>query len=206
VSYIQTFQGRENFLPTSPPSPLQVTEPGLETFLFKAGMDKKIGFLKSQGEKKTEKSWRLCIDASDGKMTKNRHLSADIKGILIVDDEPEFVKTLHRHLRREGFTLFSASDGRKAREQIEQSLKEDNRIQVVVTDILMPRMDGIELMQWIKAFHPKISLLAVSGFSETIVAQKLIRPDMDEYCQKPFTPNRMMALLSSIQKKRRKSI
>ena len=131
-------------------------------------------------------------------------MSADIKRILIVDDEPEFIKTVHRHLKREGFTLYSASDGRKAREQIEQSLMDGNLIQVVITDVLMPRMDGIELMKWVKNCHPDISLLAVSGFAETIIARKLIRPDMDEYCQKPFTPNKMMSLLSSIHKKRQK--
>jgi DNA-binding NtrC family response regulator len=182
-----------------------VKELGLETFLFKVGMEGNNQALKRWGKNLKNLvgfAWMHQIEITK----KNRHVSADIKGILIVDDEPEFVKTVQRHLKREGFTLFSASDGRKAREQIEQSLKEGNRIQVVVTDILMPRMDGIELMQWIKAFHPEISLLAVSGFAETIIARKLIRPDMDEYCQKPFTPNRMMALLSSIHKKRQKSI
>jgi CheY-like chemotaxis protein len=181
-----------------------VTEPGLETFLLKLVGKEKTGFGNRMGEKNLKFFWFSWMHQIE--MTPKRHVSADIKGILIVDDEPEFIKTVHRHLRREGFTLFAASDGLKARQQIEQSLKEGDRIQVVVTDILMPRMDGIELMQWIKAFHPKISLIAVSGFAETIIARKLIRPDMDEYCQKPFTPNRMMALLSSIHKKRQKSI
>jgi DNA-binding NtrC family response regulator len=138
------------------------------------------------------------------KLIKNIHISADITSIFIIDDEPEFIKTVHRHLKREGFTVYSTSDGRKAKEQIEQLLKEGNLIQVVITDVLMPRREGIELMQWVKEFHPDISLLAVSGYAETIIAQKLIRPDMDEYCQKPFTPNKMMALLSRINKKRHK--
>jgi CheY-like chemotaxis protein len=138
------------------------------------------------------------------KLRKKRHLSADIKGILIVDDEPEFVKTVHRHLKREGFTLYSASDGREARDQIRQKLREGNLIQLVITDVLMPRMDGLELMKWIKDYYPDISLLAVSGFAETIFARKIIRPELDEYCQKPFTPNKMMVLLNSIHKKRHK--
>ncbi len=136
------------------------------------------------------------------KITKKRYVAADIKSILIVDDEPEFIKTVHRHLKREGFTLYSASDGLEAREKIEQNLKEGNLIQVVITDIFMPRMDGIQLMKWVKDFHPEISLLAVSGFAETIIARKIIRPEMDEYCQKPFTPNKMMVLLDSIHNKR----
>jgi CheY-like chemotaxis protein len=131
-------------------------------------------------------------------------MSADIKRILIVDDEPEFIKTVYRHLKREGFTIYCASDGLKARNKIEESLMEGNGIQVVITDVFMPRLDGIELMNWIKDSYPGISLLAVSGFSDTIISREIIRPDMDEYCQKPFTPVKMMALLDSIQKKRRK--
>jgi CheY-like chemotaxis protein len=179
-----------------------VTEPGLETFNLKSVWIEIIELFE-RGGKKLKSFWFFLMHPIE--MTQNKHVSEDIKGILIVDDEPEFVKTVHRHLKREGFTLFAASNGRKAKEQIEQSLKEGNQIQVVITDILMPRMDGIELMQWIKAFYPEISLLAVSGFAETIIARQLIRPDMDEYCQKPFTPNKMMALLSSIHKKRQKS-
>ncbi len=133
---------------------------------------------------------------------KNGHIIKEIQRILIVDDEPEFVKTLNRHLKREGFTIYSAYDGLNAMEQIEKSQNEGNLIQVVITDILMPRMDGIELMKWIKQRHSHISMLAISGFTETVIANKVIRPEMDEYCQKPFTPDKMIGLLESIQKKR----
>jgi CheY-like chemotaxis protein len=130
-------------------------------------------------------------------------ISAEIKRILIVDDEPEFVKTIQRHLRREGFSLDTASDGKMARERIELSFSEDNPVQLVITDVLMPRMDGIELMRWIRDSHPEISVLAVSGFADTIMSEKIIRPEMDEFCQKPFTPRKMMALLGKIGEKRR---
>jgi DNA-binding NtrC family response regulator len=67
----------------------------------------------------------------------------------------------------------------------------------------MPRLDGIELLTWIKQTHPEISVIAVSGFADTLLAGKLIRPEMDEYCQKPFTPQEMMLLLERVQEKRR---
>ena len=130
-------------------------------------------------------------------------ISADIKRILVVDDEPEFIRTIQRHLRREGFSLCSASDGQNAREQIELALFEGIPVQLVITDVLMPRMDGIELMRWIRDVHPEISVLAVSGFADAITSEDVIRPDMDEYCQKPFTPRKMMALLGRIMEKRR---
>lgn len=129
-------------------------------------------------------------------------MTTDIKRILIVDNEPEFINTVRRHLKREGFLLDAATDGLKAKEQIEQSLLEGNPVQVVITDVMMPRMNGLELMEWVKNFHEKISLLAVSGFAEAVMVKKLIRPEMDEYCQKPFTPNKMMTLLTSIRQKR----
>ncbi len=127
----------------------------------------------------------------------------DIQRILIVDDEPEFVKTIHRHLRREGFALFSANDGKMAKEAIKSAFIQGLPIQVVITDVLMPRLDGIELLAWIKQNYPEVSVIAVSGFADTLLVGQLIRPEMDEYCQKPFTPQEMMLLLERIQEKRR---
>ena len=133
-------------------------------------------------------------------------MPSDIKRILIVDDEPEFVKTIQRHLRRKGFSICSAFDGKMARDRIEESIAEGVPFQLVITDVLMPRMDGVELMKWIDESHPEISVLAVSGFADPILAENIIRSDRDEYCQKPFTPDKMMALLGSIEKKRRKIV
>lgn len=130
-------------------------------------------------------------------------MTEDIQRILIVDDEPEFVKTIYRHLRREGFALYSANDGKMAKEEIQNAFAQGLPIQLVITDVLMPRLDGIELLTWIKQTHPEISVIAVSGFADTLLAGKLIRPEMDEYCQKPFTPQEMMLLLERVQEKRR---
>ncbi len=129
--------------------------------------------------------------------------AAEIERILVVDDEPEFVRTLHRHLRREGFSLYSATDGKDAVEQIERCCLKGAPIHLVVTDVLMPRMDGVDLMRWIKESHPEISVLVVSGFADTRTTAEIVRPEMDEYCQKPFTPGKMMSLLGRIREKRR---
>ena len=126
-----------------------------------------------------------------------------IKRILVVDDEPEFVNTIKRHLRREGFILDSASDGEEARLKIHNNGCSGVRYDLVITDVIMPNVGGIELLQWIKENHAGISVLVISGFGVVDVVMETIRQEMDDYCQKPLTPEEMMRLIGNLDRKRR---
>ena len=76
---------------------------------------------------------------------------ATIHHVLIVDDEIEFVKTLKRHLKRQNFTLKTAQDGAEAIQLMARTAQEEEGIDLVVSDVVMPRMDGIQLLEEIKA-------------------------------------------------------
>jgi CheY-like chemotaxis protein len=183
-----------------------MTKPGLETFFSGfAALRKSAAAVSNKGGFETLEIMNFFFSIVFAVETsgKTKSMSAAIDRILIVDDEPQFVKTLQRHLRREGFRLCAASDGKMARKQIESFIAEGKPVDLVITDVLMPRMDGIELMQWIRDWHPEISVIAVSGFADSIASEKMIRPDMDEYCRKPFTPGELMSLLKKIGEKRR---
>ncbi len=125
-----------------------------------------------------------------------------IRKILVVDDEPEFAKILKLHLKREGFFLDSASDGVKAQQKIEKSFSIGAPFDLVITDVVMPNMGGIGLLRWIKRARPKISVLIVSGFGYDDVVIENIRPGLDGYCQKPLTPQKMMALIERLDRGR----
>jgi DNA-binding NtrC family response regulator len=127
-----------------------------------------------------------------------------IKRILVVDDEEEFVNTVKRHLKRERFTLHSAKDGEDACQKIDATTCDGSPYDLVITDVIMPKISGIELMQWIKHNHSHISVLVVSGFGGKHLVMESIRPELDDYCQKPLTPGEMMELIGNIDKKRRK--
>jgi CheY-like chemotaxis protein len=125
-----------------------------------------------------------------------------IKRILVVDDEVEFVKSLRRHLRREGYSLEVAYDGLEACRKIEHFSVESKPFDLVITDVVMPNMNGIELLQWIQRQHPEISAILLSGFGENDIAAKTLRPKLDAHGKKPITPKEMTALINSLHQTR----
>lgn len=82
--------------------------------------------------------------------------------LLCVDDELQILNALRRCLRKEPYSLYTASSGKEA---IELLAKEN--IQVVVTDFRMPEMNGLELAQFIKTKYPDIQIIILSGYTDT---------------------------------------
>lgn len=126
-----------------------------------------------------------------------------IKRILVVDGEKEFADTVTRHLKRKKFILQSANNGEDAREKIHNAACPISQYDLVITDVIMPIVSGIELLQWIKEHHSEISVLVVSGLGDRNLVMRTIRPEMDDCCQKPVTPCEMMQLIGNIDKKRK---
>ncbi len=123
--------------------------------------------------------------------------------ILVVGDEMEAVSTMLRHLRREGFLTDSASEGHQACEKIRKARGERAPFDLVIVDVVMPNMDGLELLQWLQGAHPETSALLISTYGDLDEVIALIRPALDDYGQKPLTPQKMMALIDAIERKRK---
>jgi CheY-like chemotaxis protein len=83
--------------------------------------------------------------------------------VLLVDDDPFFRSTLRRLLQREGFLVIEAEDGREAYPIVQQV---ECNIKLLLTDINMPRMDGLELARLAKRVCPQIPVLAMTGRGE----------------------------------------
>jgi DNA-binding NtrC family response regulator len=129
-----------------------------------------------------------------------------IRHVLIVDDEIEFVKALERHLKRQNFTLETAFDGLEAMELMPHMAQEEGPFDLVVSDVVMPCMDGIQLLEEIKQHHPTTSVLLLTGFGENTIATDAIRKEMDDFHQKPITPQEMLTLIKKIDRKRAKAL
>ncbi len=129
-----------------------------------------------------------------------------INHILVVDDEAEFVNTINRHLKREGFIMDSVSDVETARRKIDASLYLKIRYDLVITDIAMPNLGAIEILRWIRENHPKISVIVVIGFGDNDMLRETMRPDLDAYAKKPLTPQKMISLIHSLDQKRGKNL
>jgi CheY-like chemotaxis protein len=104
--------------------------------------------------------------------------------VLVVEDEQEVRKLAVRVLKMQGYKVLEASQGDDALRLCE----EHNRpIQLMVTDVVMPGMDGRELTNRLMLLHPEIRVLYMSGYTDNIIVHHGILERGINYIQKPFT-------------------
>ena len=119
--------------------------------------------------------------------------------VLMVDDEQEVIEVIMRKLNWEelGFTVCgSASNGAEAMEMAEE-LQPD----VVMTDIKMPYMDGLELSRHLKRLFPDIRIIIFSGFDEFEYAKEAIRLEAEEYLLKPIDSAEIRRVFEKVHKR-----
>ena len=111
--------------------------------------------------------------------------------ILVCDDEKDIVSALHIYLTSEGYKVFEAFNGQEAIDCIR-----NNEIQLVLMDIMMPKMDGITAMSKIREFSnvPVILLTAKSEDTDKILG---LNVGADDYITKPFNPVEVLARVKS---------
>ncbi len=102
--------------------------------------------------------------------------------ILLVDDEERFVQNLAKLLKAREYDVFSASDGARAIER----LKEEKKIDIVVLDVCMPGIDGLETLRRIKEHHAAIKVLMLTGRATMEDGVQALRLGAFDYLQKPF--------------------
>ena len=114
-----------------------------------------------------------------------------MENILVCDDDKEIVDAIEIYLEEEGFTVFKAYDGVQALEILGQA-----RIQLVVADIMMPKMDGIRMVKELRKFSsiPVIFLSAKSEDADKILGLNI---GADDYITKPFNPLELVARVKS---------
>ena len=100
--------------------------------------------------------------------------------ILVVDDEKDFVEMFSLRLTRQGEKVSVAYSGQEALDLLEK-----NRIDVVVLDIRMPGMDGIETLKRIKASYPLVEVIMLTGHGSTETAVEGMKAGAFDYLMKP---------------------
>lgn len=101
--------------------------------------------------------------------------------VLVVDDEEDVLQTLESMLKELNFTTLVAKSGDKAMEIIE-----NNKIDVVLSDIYMPETDGFELLKNVRVFDKEIVFLMITGKPTIETAVQSIREGAYDYITKPF--------------------
>jgi two-component system, NtrC family, response regulator len=102
--------------------------------------------------------------------------------VLIVDDEPLKLITLEERLREAGFNVATATDGRKA-----QALLESGTVDALVTDVRMPGMDGLALLEKVRAASPGMPVLVMTGYGAVEDAVRAMRAGAMDYLVKPVS-------------------
>jgi signal transduction histidine kinase len=115
--------------------------------------------------------------------------------ILIVEDEDVILKILARTLTMMGYTILVASQGEEALSVAEQHR---GRIDVMVTDIVMPKMGGYELAERLVAVHPETSVLYTTGYDEQMRMDQVVTDPQRQFIQKPFVPQEIAAKIRAI--------
>jgi DNA-binding NtrC family response regulator len=111
--------------------------------------------------------------------------------VLIVDDEPSVRQTLSEWMRKNNFHVFEAEGGQQAMEMIQ---REDPDI--VISDVVMPGMDGIQLLKEAKAVKADIPFLMISGYPSCSTAVDIMTYGASDYLPKPFTPDELVHRVS----------
>lgn len=109
------------------------------------------------------------------------------KPVLLVDDEPIMRMIIHRLLTREGYEVEMADDGVKALAQYGPG-----KYSLVITDFLMPSMDGLELAQTIKTLSPKQPIMLITNYPERIKQEGRSCSHVDRLLEKPLSPDGLL--------------
>ncbi|MBT4483724.1 MAG: sigma-54-dependent Fis family transcriptional regulator [Candidatus Latescibacteria bacterium] len=117
--------------------------------------------------------------------------------ILIVDDEEIQRELLGGHLKKKGFTVFSASSGPDALIVIGK-----HTIDIMITDQKMPEMSGIELAGKVRRDHPNISVMILTAFGSVDDAVQAMKNGVEDYLTKPINLEELDIILSRIIDKR----
>jgi DNA-binding response OmpR family regulator len=112
--------------------------------------------------------------------------------VLVVDDEPIVRDVVVRYLRREGYETLEAADGLRA-----QELVREHEPSLVVLDLMLPGIDGLQLCQWIRGHSdlPVIMLTARTEEADRIVGLEI---GADDYVTKPFSPRELAARVRTV--------
>ncbi|HEX5546605.1 MAG TPA: response regulator transcription factor [Ktedonobacterales bacterium] len=120
-----------------------------------------------------------------------------MSAILIVDDDPHIRELASVFLRQEGFTVHEASDGVEALAALDHI-----KVEMVILDIMMPKMDGWELCRQLRALY-EFPILMLTARGETSQKLKGFQVGTDDYLVKPFEPLELVARARALLKRYR---
>ena len=109
--------------------------------------------------------------------------------ILLVEDNDNLRNLLQRTLEGSGFSVLSASDGAEALRLCQQH---DGAINLTVSDIVMPQLNGLQMTEQIRAARPKMKFLFITGFADEFPELRELIKNGGDVLEKPFLPSELL--------------
>jgi len=106
--------------------------------------------------------------------------------VLLVEDEEVIRRVVTESLERQGYKVIAVEDGSQA---IAICERQDQAIDLLLTDVVMPLMSGPQLVQRVASLRPDLRVLYVSGYTDRALVHQGQRASGTAFLQKPFTPD-----------------
>jgi CheY-like chemotaxis protein len=135
----------------------------------------------------------LRVAAGRPRETEQAASVGGLETILVAEDEEAVRELVRTVLVRLGYRVIVAADGVEAVE-----LASDQPIDLLLTDVIMPRMSGCELVEQVRPLRPDMHILYVSGYSEEAIARQGQLTEGIELLAKPFTPGVLTAKIRQL--------
>jgi putative nucleotidyltransferase with HDIG domain len=110
----------------------------------------------------------------------------EMENILVVDDEEAIREVVSTMLESKGYHCTAVSNGRAAQEQVKRVTPD-----LVLSDMIMPEMDGIKLLDWIRNYDPEVPVIMVTAIHDISTALEAIRRGAYDYILKPFEKDQL---------------
>ncbi|GJL67060.1 MAG: hypothetical protein NPIRA05_20310 [Nitrospirales bacterium] len=121
--------------------------------------------------------------------------------VMVVDDEADVRKVARMSLEKAGYQVIEAEDGEQAIQQIKEG---DNPIMLdaIVTDINMPKVNGLEAIQFFQKQWPRVPLIVMTGYPNLENATKLMKHGLVDYLTKPVDREKLVAAVEKAMNQR----
>ncbi|TES94451.1 MAG: sigma-54-dependent Fis family transcriptional regulator [Candidatus Cloacimonadota bacterium] len=133
---------------------------------------------------------------SNNKSSKKENIS-----ILVVDDDEYILDSFSQLIELKGYTSFAAENGKKA-----LAILSKNKIDVIIADMKMPEMDGMQLLKSVKEKHPEINVIIITGYGSIDDAVEAMKRGASDYILKPFSPDEIILKIVNVCKKKKRQV
>ena len=107
--------------------------------------------------------------------------------LFLVEDEPSVLEMMTQTLRDHGYSVVESTNGVEAIQKAQEHVGQE--IHLLLTDVVMPLMGGMELAAQMKEIHPETKVLLTSGYIDDNDVLRSLYADDGQFIQKPFTPD-----------------